>query len=58
MAPDASTASVTGVSTAAATADADTSAAVKSFLTSAANEGQAALGEQGYVPVPSTVIAP
>ncbi|MFD4468790.1 phosphate ABC transporter substrate-binding protein PstS [Rhodococcus sp. NPDC058505] len=35
--------------------DADTSAAVKSFLTSAANEGQANLAEQGYVPLPGTV---
>ena len=35
--------------------DADTSAAVKSFLTSAANEGQANLAEQGYVPLPSNV---
>ena len=34
--------------------DADTSAAVKSFLTSAANEGQANLAEQGYVPLPDT----
>ncbi|MGW0173097.1 phosphate ABC transporter substrate-binding protein PstS [Rhodococcus sp. NPDC003322] len=35
--------------------DADTSAAVKSFLTSAANEGQAGLSEQGYVTLPGTV---
>ncbi|MFC9788711.1 phosphate ABC transporter substrate-binding protein PstS [Rhodococcus sp. NPDC127528] len=35
--------------------DADTSAAVKSFLTSAANEGQADLAAQGYVPLPGTV---
>lgn len=35
--------------------DADTSAAVKSFLTSAANEGQTGLAEQGYVPLPGTV---
>lgn len=34
--------------------DADTSAAIKSFLTSAANEGQADLAEQGYVPLPDT----
>lgn len=34
--------------------DADTSAAVKSFLTSAANEGQAGLAEQGYVPLPDS----
>ncbi|GGG22986.1 phosphate-binding protein PstS [Rhodococcoides trifolii] len=34
--------------------DADTTAAVKSFLTSAANEGQANLGEQGYVPLPDS----
>ncbi|MFC4603535.1 phosphate ABC transporter substrate-binding protein PstS [Rhodococcus kronopolitis] len=35
--------------------DADTSAAVKSFLTSAAGEGQADLAAQGYVPLPATV---
>ncbi|NMM82868.1 phosphate ABC transporter substrate-binding protein PstS [Rhodococcus sp. SRB_17] len=35
--------------------DADTAAAVKSFLTSAANEGQANLAEQGYVPLPANV---
>jgi len=35
--------------------DADTSAAVKSFLTSAANEGQDGLSEQGYVTLPGTV---
>ncbi|SDC73201.1 phosphate ABC transporter substrate-binding protein PstS [Rhodococcus tukisamuensis] len=35
--------------------DADTSAAVKSFLTSAASEGQADLAAQGYVPLPATV---
>lgn len=35
--------------------DADTTAAVKSFLTSAANEGQANLAEQGYVPLPANV---
>ena len=35
--------------------DADTSAAVKSFLTSAANEGQDGLSEQGYVSLPGTV---
>ncbi|MGW6378753.1 phosphate ABC transporter substrate-binding protein PstS [Rhodococcus sp. NPDC055112] len=35
--------------------DADTSAAVKSFLTSAANEGQSELSAQGYVPLPATV---
>ena len=34
--------------------DADTAAAVKSFLTSAANEGQDGLGEQGYVPLPDS----
>ncbi|QNG17612.1 phosphate ABC transporter substrate-binding protein PstS [Rhodococcus triatomae] len=34
--------------------DADTSAAVKSFLTSAANEGQQGLTEQGYVPLPES----
>lgn len=34
--------------------DADTSAAVKSFLTSAANEGQNGLAEQGYVPLPDS----
>ncbi|MFZ2173429.1 MAG: phosphate ABC transporter substrate-binding protein PstS [Rhodococcus sp. (in: high G+C Gram-positive bacteria)] len=34
--------------------DADTSAAVKSFLTSAANEGQENLAEQGYVPLPES----
>ncbi|MFD4367218.1 phosphate ABC transporter substrate-binding protein PstS [Rhodococcus sp. NPDC058521] len=34
--------------------DADTSAAVKSFLTSAANEGQTNLAEQGYVPLPES----
>lgn len=32
--------------------DADTAAAVKSFLTVAANEGQANLGPAGYVPLP------
>ena len=32
--------------------DADTSAAVKSFLLSAANEGQQGLEEAGYVPLP------
>ncbi|WAL47281.1 phosphate ABC transporter substrate-binding protein PstS [Rhodococcus pyridinivorans] len=32
--------------------DADTAAAVKSFLISAANEGQEGLSEQGYVPLP------
>lgn len=32
--------------------DADTAAAVKSFLTSAANEGQAGLEAAGYVPLP------
>ncbi|MEU5840806.1 phosphate ABC transporter substrate-binding protein PstS [Rhodococcus sp. NPDC047139] len=32
--------------------DADTAAAVKSFLNSAANEGQDGLAEQGYVPLP------
>lgn len=35
--------------------DADTSAAVKSFLSSAANEGQDGLAEQGYVPLPAVV---
>ncbi|MBC2639846.1 MULTISPECIES: phosphate ABC transporter substrate-binding protein PstS [unclassified Rhodococcus (in: high G+C Gram-positive bacteria)] len=35
--------------------DADTSAAVKSFLTSAANEGQANLAAQGYVPLPDSM---
>jgi len=34
--------------------DADTSAAVKSFLTSAANEGQEGLAEVGYVPLPES----
>ncbi|NLG54916.1 MAG: phosphate ABC transporter substrate-binding protein PstS [Rhodococcus sp.] len=34
--------------------DADTSAAVKSFLTSAANEGQQGLEEEGYVPLPDS----
>ncbi|WP_072687091.1 phosphate ABC transporter substrate-binding protein PstS [Rhodococcus marinonascens] len=34
---------------------ADTSAAVKSFLTSAANEGQNNLGELGYIPLPETM---
>ena len=34
--------------------DADTAAGVKSFLTSAANEGQTNLGEQGYVPLPDS----
>jgi len=34
--------------------DADTASAVKSFLLSAANEGQDGLGEQGYVPLPSS----
>ncbi|WP_305093973.1 phosphate ABC transporter substrate-binding protein PstS [Prescottella sp. R16] len=33
---------------------ADTSAAVKSFLTSAANEGQQTLADQGYVPLPES----
>ncbi|RVW06464.1 phosphate ABC transporter substrate-binding protein PstS [Rhodococcus spongiicola] len=37
--------------------DAETSAAVKSFLTSAANEGQQTLGEQGYVPLPESFVA-
>ncbi|KAA0021848.1 phosphate ABC transporter substrate-binding protein PstS [Antrihabitans cavernicola] len=41
--------------------DADTSAAVKSFLTSAANEGQSTLEESGYIPLPDafkkTVVA-
>ncbi|WP_026256456.1 phosphate ABC transporter substrate-binding protein PstS [Mycobacterium sp. 155] len=32
--------------------DAETSAAVKSFLTVAANQGQAGLGDAGYVPLP------
>ncbi|UGQ57732.1 phosphate ABC transporter substrate-binding protein PstS [Rhodococcus pyridinivorans] len=32
--------------------DADTAAAVKSFLISATNEGQEGLSEQGYVPLP------
>lgn len=32
--------------------DADTAAAVKSFLTVAANDGQANLGPAGYVPLP------
>ena len=32
--------------------DADTATAVKSFLTSAANEGQSGLAELGYVPLP------
>ena len=32
--------------------DAETSAAVKSFLLSAANEGQQGLEEAGYVPLP------
>ncbi len=35
--------------------DADTSAAVKSFLTSAANEGQDNLAAQGYVPLPDSM---
>ncbi|EOM74376.1 ABC phosphate transporter [Rhodococcus rhodnii LMG 5362] len=35
--------------------DADTSAAVKSFLTSAANEGQEGLAEQGYAPLPDSM---
>lgn len=34
--------------------DADTAASVKSFLTSAANEGQEGLAEQGYVPLPTS----
>lgn len=34
--------------------DADTTAAVKSFLTSAANEGQGTLAEAGYVPLPDS----
>lgn len=34
--------------------DADTSAAVKSFLTSAANEGQQGLTQEGYVPLPES----
>ena len=34
--------------------DADTAAAVKSFLTSAADEGQEGLSEQGYIPLPDT----
>ncbi|MGF7122233.1 phosphate ABC transporter substrate-binding protein PstS [Rhodococcus sp. TAF43] len=34
--------------------DAATTAAVKSFLTSAANEGQQTLAEQGYVPLPES----
>ncbi|QCQ89822.1 phosphate ABC transporter substrate-binding protein PstS [Rhodococcus sp. SGAir0479] len=34
--------------------DAGTAAAVKSFLTSAANEGQQTLAEQGYVPLPES----
>ncbi|MEO7077979.1 phosphate ABC transporter substrate-binding protein PstS [Rhodococcus sp. BP22] len=34
--------------------DADTSAAVKSFLLSAANEGQQGLEEAGYVPLPES----
>ncbi|UYP19608.1 phosphate ABC transporter substrate-binding protein PstS [Rhodococcus sp. Z13] len=34
--------------------DADTAAAVKSFLISAATEGQDGLAEQGYVPLPET----
>ncbi|MDH6280709.1 phosphate transport system substrate-binding protein [Rhodococcus sp. LBL1] len=34
--------------------DAATSAAVKSFLTSAANEGQQSLAAQGYVPLPES----
>jgi len=34
--------------------DTDTALAVKSFLTSAANEGQEGLAEQGYVPLPDT----
>ena len=34
--------------------DADTAAAVKSFLTVAANEGQADLSAAGYVPLPDT----
>ncbi len=32
--------------------DADTSAAVKSFLTVSANDGQAGLPAAGYVPLP------
>ena len=32
--------------------DADTAAAVKSFLTVAANDGQAGLSDAGYVPLP------
>lgn len=32
--------------------DADTSAAVKSFLTVAANDGQGGLSSAGYVPLP------
>jgi len=35
--------------------DADTSAAVKSFLTVAANNGQIALTSAGYVPLPDKV---
>ncbi|MDG3011608.1 phosphate ABC transporter substrate-binding protein PstS [Rhodococcus sp. D2-41] len=35
--------------------DADTAEAVKSFLTSAANEGQQGLGALGYVPLPDTI---
>ncbi len=35
--------------------DADTATAIKSFLVSAANEGQSGLAEQGYVPVPGVV---
>lgn len=34
--------------------DTDTALAVKSFLTSAANEGQEGLSEQGYVPLPES----
>nr|WP_206037826.1 phosphate ABC transporter substrate-binding protein PstS [Rhodococcus sp. HNM0569] len=37
--------------------DADTAAAVKSFLTSAVAEGQQGLDEQGYVPLPDAVKA-
>ena len=34
--------------------DADTAAAIKSFLTVAANDGQAGLSDAGYVPLPDT----
>jgi putative oxidoreductase len=34
--------------------DADTAAAVKSFLTVAANDGQGGLSDAGYVPLPDT----